>query len=340
MLVNMPTKVTSFDVARLAGVSQPTVSRALRNLPGVSPVTRTRVVDAARQLSYIPSDSGRTLSTRVSRRVAVVAPELDNPYYPQLIEPLRRELAQEGLRTVLVTDELASASDPRLLDDLADASYDGVILTTTRRRSRLPRDLTERGIPHVLANRVLDVPESPACAIDNDHGSRLVADLLVELGHQRIAVVGGPVDTSTGKERTDGLRAALTRAGRHVRRDLIVRCEFEHDAGLSATRALLARADRPTAVVCGNDVIALGALSAARSMGLRVPDDVTIVGFDDIPMAGWPIVELTTVRCDLAELARQAIRLLVGAIAAPDVVPDTVRIRPHLVRRGTHATVV
>jgi LacI family transcriptional regulator len=274
----------------------------------------------------------------VNRRIAVVAPELNNPYYPQLIEPLRRELALRGLRTVLVTGLEGGDDEERLLDDLADASYDGVILTTTRRRSRLPRDLTERGIPHVLANRVLDVPESPACAVDNRRGSRLIARLLLELGHERVGILGGPIDTSTGKERVDELRAAVKAGGIHLRRDMILRSEFDHDAGMAQARHLLDRSDRPTAIVCGNDVIALGALSAARRLGLSVPDDLTVIGFDDIPMAGWPMIELTTVRCDLDSLARETIRLLTAAIAESNTVPELVRIRPDLVLRATHGT--
>ena len=161
MLVNMRSQrqqVTSFEVARLAGVSQPTVSRALRNLPGASPETRARVMAAARELSYIPSASGRVLSTSRTRRVAVVVEELTNPYYPQLVEPLRRELAEHGLRMVLVTH---TEQGPVGVTELADGSYDGAILTTTERRSSLPRDLTERGIPHVLANRTSTCPSHP-----------------------------------------------------------------------------------------------------------------------------------------------------------------------------------
>lgn len=323
--------VTSFDVARLAGVSQPTVSRALRNLPGTSPATRQKVLDAARELAYVPSDSARALSTRVNHRVAVVSSELDNPYYPQLVEPTRRELARHGYRTVLITD------DESLVDALADGSYDGVMLTTTNRRSRLPRDLTERSIPHVLVNRVLDHAESPSCSIDNDHGAREVADLLVGLGHRRIGLLAGPVDTSTGLERARGLRARLRAHGVAVPRALTRQCEFTHEEGMAGAGALLALPDPPTALVCGNDVLALGALSEARRRGLAVPEQLTVVGFDDIPMSSWPLVGLTTVHSDLDGLARSAVDLLVGLIGGASYAPRTRRLTPRLVLRGTHA---
>ena len=182
----MAKQITSFDVARRAGVSQPTVSRALRRLPGASLETRQRVLAAATELSYVPSDSGRALSTSSTRRVAVVSEELTNPFYPALVDPLSRYLANSDLRTVLVTQ---TEQRPVTVDALADGSYDGVILTTTRRRSSLPRDLTERGMPHVLANRILDEAESPSCSVDNGAGAHAIARLLADLGHRHVASI-------------------------------------------------------------------------------------------------------------------------------------------------------
>lgn len=329
----MAKPVTSFDVARRAGVSQPTVSRALRNLPGASAETRQRVLQAAAELSYIPSDSGRSLSMRSTRRIAVVSEELTNPYYPELVEPLRRRLAEHELRTVVITE---AELGPTGLGVLADGSYDGVILTTTLRNSSLPRDLTERGIVHVLVNRVLDRPESHSCAVDNAGGARAIADLLAELGHSRVASIQGPVLTSTGKERALWLRRGLRAHGVPLPRVWSTRGAFGHDAGHAIALSLLQSADRPTALVCGNDVIALGALSAARELRLDVPAELTIIGFDDIPMAGWPLVNLTTVRCDLDELARTAVELLLAGLADPTRPPVELRVPVALVRRGTH----
>ena len=333
--------VTSFDVARLAGVTQPTVSRAMRGLPSVSPATRDKVLAAARELRYLPSDSARALSTRSSKRVAVVSEELTNPYYPQLVEPLRAQLDRQGYRTVLVTD---AASSKVSLDGLADGSYDGVVLSTTRRRDTLPRDLSERGVPHVMLNRVLDHPQSASCAVDNEAGARQVVSLLLNLGHHDIASLQGPVDTSTGRERGAAVSAAMRAGGLRSQRALNRRVPFEHDAAFAAACEVLTREPRPTAVVCGNDVIALGVLSAARHLGLSVPDDLSVVGFDDIPMAGWPLVSLTTVRCDLALLATTAVDLLIHAMTADPVeqagqsaeVP-CIRLKPDMVLRGTHA---
>ena len=329
-------KVTGFDVARLAGVSQPTVSRSLRNLPGASPETRRRILAAASTLAYLPRDSGRVLSTRSTRRIAVVSDSLTNPYYPQLIEPIRQQLAERDLGTVLLTD---SDRSEIALNMLADGSYDGVILTTTLRPSHLPRDLTERGIPHVLANRTLDHAESPTCTVDNAAGSKAISALLTELGHQNIASIQGPVQTSTGRERAVALRVGLRAAGLPLRREMVRSVPFQHDAGYAAALDLLNRLVPPTAIVCGNDVIALGALSAARDLGIDVPTALTIIGFDDIPMAGWPLINLTTVKCDLADLAAAAVDMLVAQLVDPATHFEVRRLPVQLVLRGTHAIV-
>jgi LacI family transcriptional regulator len=330
----MPSRVTSIDVARLAGVSQPTVSRALRNLPGASPATRDRVLAAARELSYVARDAGRVLSTQRTRRVAVVAAEMSNPYYPELVEPIRRRLADQGYRIVVVAEDGADV----VVDTLADGSYDGVVLTTTRRRSRLPRDLTERGVPHVLVNRSLDYPESETVCTDNADGARQIAALLASLGHVRIGSVQGLVETSTGRERAAALRAGLRARGIVLRRELTRRVEFTHDAGHEAASDLLSLREPPTAIVAGNDVVALGVLSAVRRLGLRVPDDLTVIGFDDIAMASWPLIDLTTVSSDLSALACAGVDLLVAQMSGrgPAVNPVVRRTPATLVLRGTH----
>lgn len=330
--------VTGHDVARLAGVSQATVSRALRNLPGTSPEARVAVLAAAEALNYLPSDSGRALSTRRTRRIAVVAAELTNPYYPELVEPLRQALLAHDLRTVLVSDRPDPLDRRALVDQLADGSYDGVMLTTTTRDSTLPRDLTERQVPHVLVNRVLDHPESPSCTFDNIDGSAQVARLLVDLGHRTIGAIFGPVDTSTGRDRAAGLQDALRTFGRPLRRRRIRRASaFEHDTGCRLAHELLSMSPRPTAIVCANDVLALGALSAARELNLSVPTEVTVVGFDDIAMAAWPLVDLTTVRCDLLVLASRSVEQLAERLSDVSHENALVRVPVELVARGTHA---
>ncbi|MEW2108599.1 LacI family DNA-binding transcriptional regulator [Streptomyces albidoflavus] len=327
--------ITSHDVARLAGVSQPTVSRALRDDPRVSRATREKVRRAAASLDYVPSEAGRTLSTRATRRVGVIVTDLANPFYPHVVAPLHDELERLGYRMMLVTERSDEAvAGERLLDQ----SLDGVVLATATTDSRLPALLERRGTPHVFLNRDTGRPGDFASVVDNEGGGRLVARELVPLGHRRFAGVFGAANTTTGRARELGFRLALADAGIGLPEDRVARGPFAYETGYEALPVLLAAAEPPTAVFCGNDVVAIGVLNAALAAGVKVPGDLTVVGFDDLPMAAWEAFRLTTARHGLGELARQAARLLVRRIGG-EVDPAGERlVRPtEFVPRATHA---
>ncbi|MCM1011195.1 MULTISPECIES: LacI family DNA-binding transcriptional regulator [unclassified Brevibacterium] len=329
----MSRTITSFDVARLAGVSQATVSRALRNLPNISPATREKVARAAAELNYVPHGSARSLSTRITSRVAIVSEELTNPFYPALVEPLRQHLSDNGYRTMLVTDD---EDDALTASNLTDGSCDGVIITTAARNSRLPDALRAAGLPCVLVNRTTDSDRDVACQFANAAGAGHVAELLTELGHEHIGLINGPETISTSAERERGLKDALEQAGRWLPSRLIRHGDFTAEAGRRGALDLLDAPVRPTALVCGNDYIAIGALNAAKELGLSVPEDLTVIGFDDVAMASWELIDLTTVHCDLSALAWDAVDSLLRLIG--DRPADCLRVTAvDLVLRGTHA---
>jgi LacI family transcriptional regulator len=321
--------ITSHDVARLAGVSQPTVSRALRGDPRVSAATRDKVTRAASALGYIPSEAGRNLVTRASKRIGVVVTDLTNPFYPHLLGPLHDELEKRGYRTMVFTDRISPAQ-------LLDGSVDGAVLLTSTIGSALPAELGRRGLPFVFLNRESGAP-ADASVVDNELGGRLVAARLVALGHRRIAAIFGPSSTSTGRDREQGFRLALAEEAIALPAELTRHGPFEFETGDTAMTELLRLDPRPTAVFCGNDVIALGALNAAQRAGILVPADISVIGFDDIPMASWQAFQLTTVSHDLNEMAASAARLLVDRIAGRTDQPRRVVLQPHLVERATLA---
>lgn len=329
----MTKRVTSFDVARLAGVSQATVSRALRDLPSITPETRERVARAAEQLGYVPHEAGRALSTRVTRRIAIVSEAPMNPFYPELLDRLRERLGERGYRVVLVAD---SEDDALTAATLTDGSFDGVIITTATRTSRLPGALQAHGLPSVLVNRVRDDPVDIACSFDNREGAARIARLLHELGHCRVGVLAGASHLSTGLEREQGLRDELARFGIDVPDRWTRRIDFDARGGRAAALEVLAGDDRPTALVCGNDYLAFGALNAARALGIAVPEQLTVIGFDDVAMASWDVLDLTTVLCDRDELAAEAVDLITRAIRGLRTGPQ-VRVPVELRLRGTHA---
>ncbi|MCA1185118.1 MULTISPECIES: LacI family DNA-binding transcriptional regulator [unclassified Saccharopolyspora] len=326
--------ITSHDVARFAGVSQATVSRALRGDPRVSVATRERVRHAADALNYVPSAAGRSLSTHTTRRIGVLVSDLANPFYPYLVGPLHDELEQRGYRMMLLTER----SDEALAaEQLLDHSIDGAVLTTATSGSGLPDALRRKQVPFVFLNRV-GGRDGDSAVVDNELGGRLVADELAALGHTRVALLGGVTATSTGREREQGFVAGLADAGIALPASRIRRGPYDFDTGYHGLPELLAADPDLTAVFCGNDVVAIGAYNAALRAGLRIPEDLTLIGFDDLPMASWEAFALTTVRYDLPKMARAAARLLVERLTGD--VRETARqvaFQPELVRRGTHA---
>jgi len=311
-------------------VSQPTVSRALRGDPRVADATRRRVARAAARLGYVASDRGRSLSTRRSGRVAVVVDDLGNPFYLELLDALHDRLERANTRMLVLTPH---RNDPLRTERLLDGSIDGVVLTTTTLDSRLPAELRARRFPFVLLNRVVDGVDADSCTVDNEAGGAEVARSLLRGGHTRIGALFGPPSTSTGRDRERGFRRALADAGAALPDALVRHGPFAFDYGHTCLGELLAGS--PTAIFCANDVVALGALNAARGLGVAVPDELSIIGFDDISMAGWELIRLTTVRQDLRRMGEIAVELVLDRIVDPQRPARHVVLPPELVWRAT-----
>lgn len=324
--------VTSHDVARLAGVSQPTVSRALRDSPKVSEETKRRVREAASALGYVPSETGRALSSGRTRRIGLLLTDLENQFYPHVIAPMHRELEALDYQLVLQTE---TDDTGRVAERLLANGLDGVLLATTTVDSVLPVRLRDRGVPFVYFNRTSESVEADSAEVDPGGGLRQLADRILALGHRRVGAIFGPRNTSTAEQRETALRDALAVGGVSISAALSYRGPFDFATGHAGALHLLQREDRPGVVVCGNDVVAYGALNAARELDLRVPQDVSVVGFDDLPAARWPLLQLTTVAFDLDAMARRAASLLVDRIEDPAAPFRHERFPSRLVERGT-----
>ena len=344
--------VTSHDVARAAGVSQSTVSRVLRNTSAVSQATRQRVLAAAAELGYVPSEVGRSLVNRSTRTIAIVVTDLTSAHYPYLIAPLHDEASLNDYRMVLLTEQVESAHDEAaaaqalangeealnpLVDRLLDRSTDGVVLTTSRLDGTVPQILARRSLPFVFLTRYVEGIAADSAIVDNSLGASLITGEALRLGHRRFGAIFGPPDTSTGRDRERGNRAALTAAGVELPDTMVRHGLFAVDAGYQAMVELMSETPRPTAVLCANDTVAIGAFNAARALGLAVPADVSIVGFDDLPMAAWEVFNLTTVHQPMEEMARAAVTLLIERIEGRvDSAAARRRVfEPRLVVRGT-----
>ncbi|SEP96873.1 LacI family DNA-binding transcriptional regulator [Microlunatus flavus] len=325
--------VTSHDVARLAGVSQPTVSRALRDSPKVSALTRKKVRDAANALGYVPSDTGRALSVGRTHRVGLLVTDLTNQFYTHTIAPMHHALEALGYQLVLLTEE---GDSDRVADRLLSTSLDGALLATTATDSLLPVRLRDRGLPFVYFNRRATTVEADSVEVEARSGMRELTERVLDLGHRRIGAVLGPVNASTASNRELVLRERLALRGLELPEELAQRGGFDFETGFSGAKHLLELDEPPTVIVCANDVVAYGAFNAARSLGRDVPGEVSIVGFDDLPETRWPLLQITTVAFDLEAMARRGAALLVDRMRAGASEPYRHEWFPsHLVERAT-----
>ena len=289
------TRVTSTDVAKAAGVSQSVVSRAFTVGGKVSAKTRARVLLVAAQLGYQPNAMARGLVTQRSNLVGVVVGDSANPFYSQVLTRFSEELQVLGKQVLLLTT--GDAEHALLL--ALQYRVEAIIITTAALSSPVAAAFAGSGVPVVFFNRYAEQPGSWAVSCDNVGGGRTVAEVLLGAGHQRFAFIGGKPDTSTNQDRREGFRVRLREAG--VDLELSVEKEYTYEWGYHAARYLPGVGSGFTlgpaidAVFCANDIVALGVLDALRESGRRVPEDVAVVGFDDIPAASWRGYALTTV---------------------------------------------
>lgn len=288
-------KATAADVAKAAGVSTATVSRALQSGGIVSGETRKRVLAAARALGYQPNGIARGLAAQQNSLIGLVAGDITNPFYPEVIERLTKRLTEADLHTMLVS-MIDGVPVEETLSPLLQYRVQAAVFVAASLTSSGCQLCAENGITPYLFNRHLESCETVSVACDNHAGGQLIADLLLNAGHKQLAYVGGRVDTSTNSERLAGFAEVIAARG-------AVPCiveqggVFSYEAGYKATLRLLAGHPNVDAIFCANDIIALGTLDALRhELGRRVPADISVVGFDDISSAAWPAYDLTTIR--------------------------------------------
>ncbi len=326
--------VTSNDVARLAEVSQSAVSRTFTPGASVAPETRARVLDAARKLGYRPNAIARTLSTRRSRMIAVVVSNLQNQFYPVVMEVLSQRLQKDGYHVLLFITETEDADE--LLVELLRYQVDGIVMASTMLSSGLAQQIAEARIPVVMFNRSSRAGSISSVSSDNHGGAKAVAHFLADGGHKRVAYVAGSEDSSTNQDRERGLRDGLAERGLRIVARAVGDYAFER--AQAATRELFAHfaspAERPDAVFVASDHMAFAVMDVLRlELGLRVPDDVSVVGFDNVPQAAWGAYGLTTVAQDAVPMIEATVRMLLQQLEDDAVTRDNVVVPAALVLR-------
>jgi LacI family transcriptional regulator len=323
---------TSYDVARLAGVSQATVSRALSG-GSVSAATRKRILDAAKTVGYVPNLGARAMKTGRVNTVGVVVADLTNPFYPEILDALTSYLDAAGQKVTLWNSD--GPGNDAALEAINAGSVDGVIFTTVTEASAPLRAALHGHKPVVLINRTVDTLGCDQVSSDNLTGGSAVADYFLAHDRREIAFIGGPFAASTARDRYQGFSERLAEAGAPLQPERTLVGPFSHDFGFSAATGLLSAADRPEAIFCSNDLIAFGALDAARAAGLTVPEDLWVVGYDDIAMSAWPAFDLTTVHQPSRTMAEAGAQALLDRIRQPTAPYRTLTFRSHLVVRGS-----
>lgn len=305
-------KVTAKEVALRAGTSVSAVSRALRPGAPIAEETRERVLRAAAELSYrLPSKQFQTEAKTGS--ISLIVGDLANPFYPLVIEELSQELLKRGRCLVLHIVPAGRGID-EVMQQVLDNRAEGVITTSVTLSAQLTQSFRRRGMPVVMINRTQRDHEVNAVCCDNYAGARLVARRIIDSGRRRIGFVGGLQDTSTHTDRARGFKDVLTEDGIELLKEYP--CDFQYDLAFrTMAEAFKSAKTAPDAVFCANDIMGLATIDAALSAGLRINDDVSIIGFDDIPMAAWQSYRMTTVRQPIRAMVQEAVDLLEGLIA-------------------------
>ncbi len=329
----MPPRIK--DVARRAGVSSATVSRVLSNSPHVSPETRERVLKAIEELGYRPSRVARSLRVQRSRIIGLIISDIQNPFFTALVRAVE-DVAYEHDYAVFLCNSDEDIEKEGLYVDLMKAEHvAGVVISPTREDVSRARDLVEAGIPVVTIDRVIQGLLVDSVMVDNVGAAYALVDHVIRDGHTRVAAVVGVSTATTGRERYEGYKRALADHGLSVDRDLIRRGLPKEHVGYEMTKELLSLPHRPTALFTGNNLLTLGALRAIRERGLRIPDDIALVAFDELDWMPLFDPALTVAAQPTYELGRQATELLLKRIGGWDEPPQKVVLTPTIhIRRS------
>lgn len=325
--------VTSYDVALRAGVSQSAVSRCFKPGASVSAAMRARVMKASRELGYTPNAIARSLITRRSNLVAVLISNLTNLYYPEVLSELSQQFVLKGMRVLLFTLPHEADVD-KAISKVWEYQVDGAVVAARLTLQQVAQ-FERRGIPLVLYNRTLRDKPVNAVVCDQNAGARVLVTRLAAAGHKRFGIIGGPPDSVVGQERVRGARERI--AELRLREPVVVPGNYDYESGARGLRLIVNELGRaPDAVICANDVMAIGCVDTARhELGLEVPGKLSIAGFDGVEPSTWLSYNLTTLRQPVQKMAQAAADMLTSIIGNPDTHPEKRVFSAQFIEGGT-----
>jgi LacI family transcriptional regulator, galactose operon repressor len=321
------------DVGALAGVSAATVSRALNNTGHVSRETRTRIAAAVVELNYVPNAIASSLRSSKTQLIALLT-DITNPFWTPVERGIEEVAMGAGYTVILCNTDEDQAKEARYIDLLVRKRIDGLIVAATRESTQILQNLKRSHLPFVLIDRVVHGVVADCVRGDSRGGAYQMTAHLLATGYRRIGMISGPCAVSTAEERVAGYQDALTEAGIAVDDRLILYGHYTEDWGYRAAQEIMLRYPRPDALFAANNTIVLGVLEALHTLGLRVPQDIAVVCFDDTTRL-TPARFLTTVTQPAHEMGRIAVRLLLDRIAQPDRPPEEIILPVELVIQGS-----
>ncbi|GAA1851753.1 LacI family DNA-binding transcriptional regulator [Asanoa iriomotensis] len=321
------------QVAELAGVSATTVSHALNGRRPVSAETRQRIMDAIAELGYRPNVVARGLRAGRSLTIGLVIPDITNPFYPVLARGVQDVLGPAGYDEIITNTNGVRDLERAALDKMISRQVDGVAFAVFHTHADDLRPVIDARIPVVRLGGRQSLPGVDLVHSDDEGGARAAVEYLIHSGYQRIAFICGPAAEGPAAERVAGYRAALAEAGLGAARNMVVHTDFSRAGGAHGVEKLIRQRKRPDAVLCANDMMAIGALDAARERGLRVPEDLAVMGFDDIDAASLVTPGLTTIANPAREIGMACARLLLDRIDGAEGPAREIVIPTRLVRR-------
>lgn len=328
------TRVTSADVAVLAGVSRSAVSRTFTPGASASSVTAEKVRMAAAKLGYKPNSLARAVVSGRSRIVGLVVAYLDNQFYPEALEKLSVALQEKGYHVLVFMSSQAAGNVDSVVEEILAYQVEGLILASVALSSDVAERCRDVGVPVVLFNRSQDVGDVTAVTSANVAGGRKVADFLLAGGHRRIGYIAGWEGASTQRDREAGFVNRLTEAGVSLYAREVG--QFTLDGAAGAAQRMFDRPDRPEAVFVANDHMAFAVMDVLRfQIGLTVPADVSVVGYDDVPLSGWPTYDLTTVRQPANRMVSETVDILLRQISDRESESKRLEIEGPLIVRGS-----
>ncbi|MEJ8847927.1 LacI family DNA-binding transcriptional regulator [Variovorax rhizosphaerae] len=324
------------DVARQAGVSVTTVSHVVNKTRFVSDKGRARVEQAIRELGYVPSAVARSLQRSATATLGMLIPNSSNPYFAEIVRGIEDRCFGAGYNLILCNTDDEPLRQCKVLQVLAERRVDGLIVVSSGEDPALPGMLSGLRVPAVMVDREIDTLPCDLVETAHMHGALLAVQHLTTLGHRRIACISGPAGVVTADQRVEGWRMALAGLG-VPSAGLLFAGDFTSESGYAAMHAVLRMEPRPSAVFVANDLMAIGALCAAHECGVAVPDDISLVGFDDIELAHFTCPPLTTVAQPKLRIATMAVDMLLERIEGRRQSPRKVMLQPELRVRASTA---